>query len=101
MAQRVRDVPPPLGTYDTRYPTRYVVRQRRLAHGGVSEWLMQAPPWLLAAESDGTPPGIAPNEAKGLAPPTRTRPSHPNPSPSPSPNPNPEPEPEPEPEHYP
>ena len=65
MARRVRDVPPPLGTYDTRYPTRYVVRQRRLAHGGVSEWLMQAPPWLFGAESDGTPPGIAPNGAKG------------------------------------
>ena len=65
MAKRVRDVPPPLGTYDTRYPTRYVVRQRRLTHGGVSEWLMQAPPWLFGAESDGTPPGIAPNGAKG------------------------------------
>ena len=55
-SDEVRPVPPSLGTYDTRYPKEYVVRQRRLSYNGVAEWLLQAPPWLFAAESDATPP---------------------------------------------
>ena len=54
-SDEVRPVPPSLGTYDTRYPKEYVVRQRRLSYNGVAEWLLQAPPWLFAAESDAKP----------------------------------------------
>ena len=51
--------PPALGTYDTRYPSRYARRERTLEHGGLHESILQAPPWLFSAESDARVPPVS------------------------------------------
>ena len=47
-----RPTPPELGTYAHLYPPNYSLRERALELGGVTEMLVQAPPWLFAGESD-------------------------------------------------
>ena len=47
-----------LGIYDFRYPSLWGVRQRALFANGIREVLLQAPPWLFAAESDSKVPSV-------------------------------------------
>jgi hypothetical protein len=51
-----RPTPPELGTYAHLYPPNYSLRERALELGGVTEMLVQAPPWLFAGESDADAP---------------------------------------------